>query len=67
MYVISYDLYIISANAPISCIFKDGTIEQNIPSVELFPIHHLDDLEFFPGDMVIRNSGRVQGGFATFL
>lgn len=27
-------------------------MEQNIPSTELFPIHHLDELEFFPGDYV---------------
>ena len=37
--------------------FQDGVIERNIPSVELYPIHHLDELEFFPGDFVIRNTG----------
>ena len=31
---------------------QDGHIEKNIPSTELFPIHHLDELEFFPGDFV---------------
>uniref|UniRef100_A0A0B7AQH6 UBC core domain-containing protein n=1 Tax=Arion vulgaris TaxID=1028688 RepID=A0A0B7AQH6_9EUPU len=33
--------------------WQDGTVERDIPSVELFPVHHLDDLEFFPGDFVL--------------
>lgn len=37
--------------------FKDGTTEKDIPSTELHPIHHLDDLEFFPGDFVIPSDG----------
>lgn len=35
--------------------WQDGTIEKDIPSVELFPVHHLDELEFFPGDYVLPN------------
>ncbi|XP_053658667.1 (E3-independent) E2 ubiquitin-conjugating enzyme UBE2O [Anopheles marshallii] len=34
-------------------VWQDGTIETNIPSTELRPIHHLDDHEFFPGDFVL--------------
>uniref|UniRef100_A0A182RXB8 UBC core domain-containing protein n=1 Tax=Anopheles funestus TaxID=62324 RepID=A0A182RXB8_ANOFN len=34
-------------------VWQDGTIEPNIPSTELRPIHHLDDHEFFPGDFVL--------------
>ncbi|XP_058055719.1 (E3-independent) E2 ubiquitin-conjugating enzyme [Anopheles bellator] len=34
-------------------VWQDGTIESNIPSTELRPIHHLDDHEFFPGDFVL--------------
>lgn len=34
-------------------VWQDGTIETNIPSTELCPIHHLDDHEFFPGDFVL--------------
>lgn len=30
-------------------------MEKGIPSTELYPIHHLDDQEFFPGDFVIEN------------
>lgn len=34
-------------------VWQDGTIEQDIPSTELCPIHHLDDHEFFPADFVL--------------
>ncbi|XP_053675285.1 (E3-independent) E2 ubiquitin-conjugating enzyme [Anopheles nili] len=34
-------------------VWQDGTIEPNIMSTELRPIHHLDDHEFFPGDFVL--------------
>ena len=27
-------------------------MEKDVPSKELYPIHHLDDHEFFPGDFV---------------
>ncbi|KAL4240344.1 E2/E3 hybrid ubiquitin-protein ligase ube2o [Mactra antiquata] len=33
--------------------WQNGTLETNVPSPELFPIHHLDELEFFPGDYVL--------------
>ncbi|XP_013412226.1 (E3-independent) E2 ubiquitin-conjugating enzyme UBE2O [Lingula anatina] len=33
--------------------WQDGSIEKSIPSTELYPIHHLDELEFFPGDFVV--------------
>ena len=38
---------------------QDGTVEDGIPSRDLFPIHALDEQEFFPGDYVIRNSESV--------
>ncbi len=31
---------------------QDGSIESGIPSTELFPIHHLDEHEYFVGDFV---------------
>lgn len=34
-------------------VWQDGTIEKDIPSTELCPIHHLDDHEFFPADFVL--------------
>lgn len=33
-------------------------MESDIPSPELFPIHYLDELEFFPGDYVVDAKGR---------
>jgi len=38
---------------------QDGNVELNVPSIELFPIHHLDDLEFFPCDFVASTSGKA--------
>ena len=37
-------------------VWQDGSIEENIASRELYPIHALDDQEFFPGDFVVRAS-----------
>lgn len=34
-------------------VWQDGTIESDIPSIDLCPIHHLDDHEFFPADFVL--------------
>ncbi|XP_073814917.1 (E3-independent) E2 ubiquitin-conjugating enzyme UBE2O [Musca autumnalis] len=34
-------------------VWQDGTVECDIPSTELYPIHHVDNHEFFPGDFVI--------------
>ena len=47
--------------------FQDGVIECSIPSVDLYPIHHLDELEFFPGDFVIRNTGKILKLFQSFF
>ncbi|KAH8419184.1 hypothetical protein KR222_009243 [Zaprionus bogoriensis] len=33
-------------------VWQDGTVETDIPSTELYPLHHLDNHEFFPGDFV---------------
>ena len=38
-------------------VWQDGSVEKGIPSKELFPIHHLDDQEFFCGDYVVRGGG----------
>ena len=34
-------------------------MEEKIPSVDLFPVHHMDELEFFPGSFVIDAAGRL--------
>ena len=46
---------------------QDGTLETGIPSPELFPIHHLDELEFFPGDFVIESKGMSSIRFSLEL
>jgi len=38
---------------------QDGSVELSVPSTELFPIHHLDELEFFPCDFVVSTSGKA--------
>lgn len=35
-------------------------MESDIPSPELFPIHYLDELEFFPGDYVVDAKGKLK-------
>ncbi|XP_077526737.1 (E3-independent) E2 ubiquitin-conjugating enzyme UBE2O isoform X2 [Haemaphysalis longicornis] len=37
-------------------VWQDGSVESGIPSSELYPIHHLDGHEFFPGDFVVENT-----------
>ncbi|GIY92054.1 hypothetical protein CEXT_46031 [Caerostris extrusa] len=34
-------------------VWQDGTVEYNILSTSLYPVHHLDSHEFFPGDYVV--------------
>ncbi|GBP38405.1 hypothetical protein EVAR_28202_1 [Eumeta japonica] len=41
-------------------VWQDGTIETNIPSTHLYPIHHLDGQECFPGDFVISGASNVE-------
>ncbi|CAB0012759.1 unnamed protein product [Nesidiocoris tenuis] len=41
---------------PVRTLSIDGSVQEGIPSTELYPIHHLDDQEFFPGDFVIENN-----------
>ncbi|CAD6992973.1 unnamed protein product [Ceratitis capitata] len=40
-------------------VWQDGTVEAGIPATQLYPIHHLDNHEFFPGDFVV--SGKEEG------
>ncbi|CAG5032997.1 unnamed protein product [Parnassius apollo] len=41
-------------------VWQDGTIEMGIPSVQLYPIHHLDGQECFPGDFVVSGAANVE-------
>jgi len=42
----------LATRSEVEVVWQDGTVEQGVPSRELYPIHHLDDHEFFPGDFV---------------
>ncbi|XP_071444821.1 (E3-independent) E2 ubiquitin-conjugating enzyme UBE2O isoform X3 [Hetaerina americana] len=55
----------LSTTSKADVVWQDGSVEHGIPSTQLYPIHHLDDQEFFPGDFVIESkedsSMRVYG------
>lgn len=40
----------------LTVLWQDGSLEEDIPSTELLPVLHVDELEFFPGDFVIDKS-----------
>lgn len=42
--------------------WQDGSVECNIRSNDLFPVHHLDNNEFCPGDFVVDKRGSVAPG-----
>ena len=39
-------------------VWQRGDLQENIPSTELYPVLHLDELEFFPGDFVNDKRGK---------
>ena len=45
----------LTTKSEVEVVWQDSTTEANISSKELFPIHHLDDQEFFCGDFVVYN------------
>uniref|UniRef100_A0A336MDJ5 CSON000051 protein n=1 Tax=Culicoides sonorensis TaxID=179676 RepID=A0A336MDJ5_CULSO len=47
-------------------VWQDGTIETDINSTELCPIHHLDDHEFFPGDFVLLDDGQNNTSYRDY-
>ncbi|XP_076325181.1 (E3-independent) E2 ubiquitin-conjugating enzyme UBE2O-like isoform X1 [Tachypleus tridentatus] len=36
-------------------VWQDGSVESQVLSSDLYPVHHLDGHEFFPGDFVVEN------------
>lgn len=38
----------------VTVVWQDGTVESGVHSTQLYPIHHLDNHEFFPGDFVTK-------------
>ncbi|KAK2112114.1 E2/E3 hybrid ubiquitin-protein ligase ube2o [Saguinus oedipus] len=45
--------------------WQDGSVECNIRSNDLFPVHHLDNNEFCPGDFVVDKRGSASSGRAA--
>ncbi|KAI8045129.1 hypothetical protein M5D96_001308 [Drosophila gunungcola] len=45
----------------VTVVWQDGTVESDIPSTQLYPIHHLDNHEFFPGDFVSKANEDTTG------
>lgn len=46
---------VIATKTFVDVIWQDGSIERGISSCELYPIHHLDGHEYFPGDYVVKS------------
>lgn len=53
----------LSTSTKANVVWQDGSVEFGIPSTQLYPIHHLDDKEFFPGDFVVdqKEESRMYG------
>ncbi|XP_025601768.2 (E3-independent) E2 ubiquitin-conjugating enzyme isoform X2 [Athalia rosae] len=53
----------LSTSTKANVVWQDGSVEIGIPSTQLYPIHHLDDQEFFPGDFVVdqKEESRMYG------
>ncbi|XP_043488400.1 (E3-independent) E2 ubiquitin-conjugating enzyme UBE2O [Polistes fuscatus] len=53
----------LSTSTKANVVWQDGSVEFGIPSTQLYPIHHLDDKEFFPGDFVLdqKEESRIYG------
>ena len=43
----------LSTRSEVDVVWQDGSTESGVPSSQLYPVHHLDDHEFFPGDFVV--------------
>jgi len=39
----------------VEVVWQDGSIDTNIQSCDLYPVQHLDEHEFFPGDFVVES------------
>ncbi|OWF39374.1 Ubiquitin-conjugating enzyme E2 O [Mizuhopecten yessoensis] len=46
--------------------WQNGEEETGTPSPDLYPIHHLDELEFFPGDFVVDSKDNNNGKCSNY-
>ncbi|RWS10292.1 Ubiquitin-conjugating enzyme E2 O-like protein, partial [Dinothrombium tinctorium] len=49
---------VIAEKTLVTVVWQNGDTESNISSSLLYPIHHLDNHDFFPGDFVVENKER---------
>ena len=62
-------LEVLSTNTLATIVWQDGTVEEEIPSNDLYPILHLDEREFFCGDYVTHSpeeGGSSKGDLHTY-
>ena len=45
---------------------QDGSTELGVSSKDLYPVHHLDDKEFFPGDFVVPADRSAHSALGTY-
>ena len=46
---------IIATNTRVTVVWQSSSVEENVPSISLYPVHHIDNHDFFPGDFVVEN------------
>jgi ubiquitin-conjugating enzyme E2 O len=44
----------------VTVVWQNGANEENLSSTNLYPVHHIDDHDFFPGDFVVENKDFVE-------
>ncbi|RWS27952.1 E2/E3 hybrid ubiquitin-protein ligase UBE2O-like protein [Leptotrombidium deliense] len=47
---------VVAEKTDATVVWQNGDVETNIPSSSLYPIHHIDNHDFFPGDFVVDNN-----------
>ncbi|CAG2120223.1 unnamed protein product, partial [Medioppia subpectinata] len=46
---------IIATNTRVSVVWQNTNTEEDVPSISLYPVHNIDNHDFFPGDFVVEN------------
>jgi ubiquitin-conjugating enzyme E2 O len=51
---------IVATNTRVCVVWQNGTIEEDIPSIFLYPVHYIDEHDFYPGDFVVENNDNLE-------
>ncbi|KAG1675351.1 (E3-independent) E2 ubiquitin-conjugating enzyme UBE2O [Nymphon striatum] len=46
---------VLNTRTIVDVMWQDGTREKDIPASELFPVNHVEDHEYFPGDFIVES------------